>query len=76
MFLILTNYRDAQASSSAPTDASAVRAVVPKTFVHARAFTGMCDLNPRETLLAATGDTLLFQPFASVGDNMIRLIWV
>ena len=43
------------------------------TFVHARASTGVCDLNPTETVLTAIGNnTLSFQPFASVGDKMIR----
>ena len=55
-----------------PADACAVMTVVPKTFLHARASTGTCDLNPIESVLTAVGNTLSFQPFTSVGDKMIR----
>ena len=60
---------------SASADACAVM-TVPKMFVHARASAGIRDLNPTETVLAATGNTLSFQPFASVGDKMIRSTWM
>ena len=46
-----------------PTDASAVMTVVSKTFVWAHASTGMYDLNPTDTVLAAIGDMLSFKLF-------------
>ena len=69
-----SNSRDAQASLWCST---ATTVVPKKTFVHARASVGMCDLNPTETVLAAICNTLFsFQPFASVGDKMISSTWM
>ena len=67
MFLIPTKSCDAQGRFGILTDASAVMTVVPKTFVHAHASTGNCDLNPIDTVVAAISVIA-----ASVSDKMIR----